>query len=194
MGPIDAETDLPLGTAISWQLACGPSNTGPWSTALMWIPGDIVPHECDGVAFVQVTASLSTTDATETPSVLDVRVEYDLIREPDAIAPFDLTTLGQTWLWRVHDHSSFYASELTDISATSPTSSGDYALILVDGTMNDSSQVIASGGGTADGGGADVTLDVSSIRADVTVLPTAIDDHRWELTSGPAVSRIVRLS
>ena len=193
-GLIELDDTVPTDTTLTWQFACGAAATGPFTALIAVTDGDVVPHACDGNEYVRYVATLSTADRTVTPQSIDVRTEHTLTREPSATASFDLDSNGATWMWRVHDHGGTYAAELTDITSSTGVASGDYGLVLVNGAMADSSQAVASGGVVVDGGGGDVVLDVSSIRADVTVLPTATDQFRWDIVAGPPISRLIEVS
>ena len=190
-GLFSTTATVPADTSVEWEVACAPTTAGPFAYAGI-AAGEPLPHACDQFDVVSVRATLTTTTAGSTPVVSSADVERDLATDTAITVARDLTQLGRTWLWRIHDGTSEYAAETTDVQPGA-ASTGGYVVSLVDNAMVASAQVTASGGGSTDTGGADVQLHISSLVADVTMLPTGSDEIVWRMTSGPNIARTIVL-
>lgn len=190
-GLFGATATTPVGTTVSWEAACAATSAGPFAYTAIAV-GDPLPHTCDQFDVVSIRATLTTNTGGVTPTVELAHVAYDLGTDSANVVTRDLTQTGRTWLWRVHDGTGEFGAELTELVAGA-ASTGTYLVGLVDNAMAVSGQVTASGGGMVDAGGADVQLHISSLIADVTVLPTGGDSIDWRTTSGPMIARTIVL-
>lgn len=169
---------IPAGTAVQWQVGCAPTSAGPF-TYVAVLPGDPVPHSCDGLAVVSVKALLSTTNAAVSPTVGSFVVEHSLLVDSALVPSFDLSGTGRVWMWRIHDDGGSHATDPTMLRSATGTGSGAYQLLLVDNTMVVSSQLQVASGVMSSLGGAPVQLQVSSIAAQVVTAPSGSDRVVW---------------
>lgn len=191
-GLLTAEQDVPVGTSVSWEAACAATAAGPF----VFVPvvlGDAMPHGCDGSDWVQLRATLTSSDGLSTPSITAGCVEYDL-----ALAgPVDVSAsvvAGANWLWRNHAPVPF-AALMAQMVPMSASSSGVYELVAVDGSMVDHAQVLAIAPAFTEFADP-VPVSVSSIRADVKVELVGADQFVWSssLAASAGVGRSITLS
>ncbi len=176
-GLFTATTSTPAGTSVTWEVACAPTSTGPFSYSTL-TPGDPLPHECDDHDAVSIRSTLRRT-SVETPRVTAIGVEHTLVMaSPSLSLAVDVSDGERRWAWRIHDPSRF--GEFASLIETrTQSSTGTYVTTLVDEQMNDARSVVATSPTAADTGTGTPRVHRSSIRVDVTTAPNAPDEVVW---------------